>query len=125
MAKKKTFRDLIVWRKSVELAKLIYLATRSMASEERFGLTAQMRKAAVSVPSNIAEGNARQTLNDYLHFLSMSRASLAELETQILIAQELNMLKDADRATSPVAEVDRMLQALIRSLQEKRRGKPN
>ena len=125
MAKKKTFRDLIVWRKSVELAKLIYLATRSMASEERFGLTAQMRKAAVSVPSNIAEGNARQTLNDYLHFLSMSRASLAELETQILIAQELNMLKDADRATSLVAEVDRMLQALIRSLQEKRRGKPN
>ncbi|HEX9660201.1 MAG TPA: four helix bundle protein [Rhodothermales bacterium] len=117
---KKTFRDLIVWRKSVDLAKVIYRMTQAMPNEERFGLTTQMRRAAVSIPSNIAEGNARQTLSDYLHFLAIARGSLAELETQILIAQELDMIKQTDQASSLLAEVDRMLQALIRSLQEKR-----
>jgi four helix bundle protein len=119
MAEKKTFRDLIAWRKAVDLAKLVYQATQQMPRGERFGLTAQMRRAAVSVASNIAEGNARQTLADYIRLLSVARGSLAELETQVAIAQELGMLTEAGNLTTLLSETDRVLQGLIRSLQQK------
>jgi four helix bundle protein len=121
MADKKTFRDLIAWRKAIELTKAVYKITQAMPKAERFGLTAQVRRAAVSVPSNIAEGNARQTLQDYIHFLTIARGSLAELETQIIIAQELNMLTEIGSLMELLLEVDRILQGLIRSLQEKRK----
>ena len=121
MESARTFRDLIVWRKAVDLAKAVYQATRAMPETERFGLIAQMRRAAVSVPSNIAEGNARHTLKDYIHFLSLARGSLAELETQITIARELNMLNDPHPLVDLLSETDRLLQGLIRSLQEKRK----
>jgi len=121
MGSARTFRDLIVWRRAIELAKAVYQATRAMPETERFGLIAQMRRAAVSVPSNIAEGNARHTLKDYIHFLSMARGSLAELETQITIARELNMLNDPHPLVDLLSETDRLLQGLIRSLQEKRK----
>ena len=116
MGNKKTFRDLIVWRKSIDLAKAVYQATQKMPSIERFGLVAQMRRAAVSIASNSAEGNARQTLGDYIHFLVIARGSLAELETQITIAGELKMLKESPDLIELLAETDRLLQALIRQI---------
>ena len=119
MTDKKTFRDLIAWQKSVALAKAVYQVTQRMPETERFGLTSQMRRAAVSIASNIAEGNARQTLRDYIHFLSIARGSLAELETQITIARELSMLTEVARLMDLLAETDRILQGLIRSLQQK------
>ena len=78
MAEKKTFRDLVAWQKGIELAKVVYQVTRRMPRDERFGLISQMRRAAVSVPCNIAEGNARHALGDYLQFLAIARGSLAE-----------------------------------------------
>lgn len=121
MDSKKTFRDLVAWRKAVDLAKALYQATQQMPRAEQFGLTAQMRRAAVSIASNIAEGNARQSLNDYLHFLGIARGSIAELETQLTIATELTMLAKIEPLVGLLSETDRVLQGLIRSLQDKRR----
>ena len=115
----RTFRDLIAWQKAMELARLVYRATGQMPDTERFGLTNQMRRAAVSVPSNIAEGYARQSRADYLKYLRIARGSLAELATQHELARGLEML-GPDRATeSLLAECDRVLQGLIRSLESK------
>ncbi len=120
MGNKGTFRDLIVWQKAINLATAMYQATQGLPTCEKFGLTAQMRRAAVSIPSNIAEGNARQTLGDYLHFLGVARGSLAELETQLIITIELQMLNNAAMLLEQVQEVRRMLQALIESLRQRR-----
>jgi four helix bundle protein len=120
MGKKKTFRDLMAWRKSIDLAKAVYQITQTMPDTERYGLIRQMRRAAVSIASNIAEGNARQTLNEYIHVLAVARGSLAELETQMIIADELNLLKKSDLVTSLLLETDRLVQALIRGLRNKR-----
>ena len=121
MADKKTFRDLIAWQKSIQLTKIVYQVTKAMPDTERFGLISQMRRAAVSIASNIAEGNARQTLSDYIHFLVIARGSLAELETQITIARELKMLQETDSLIELLEETDRLVQGLIRSLQNKRK----
>ena len=101
---KRTFRDLIAWRKGVELAKSVYHTTRTLPATERFGLMTQMRRAAVSVPSNIAEGNARESRKDYLHFLRIARGSLAELETQFVICQELQMLSNTQESMELLIE---------------------
>lgn len=115
----RTFRDLIAWQKAMELAGPVCRATAQMPDTERFGLTNQMRRAAVSVPSNIAEGYARQSRADYLKYLRIARGSLAELATQYELARGLEMLA-SDRATeSLLAECDRVLQGLIRSLESK------
>ncbi len=103
----RTFRDLVAWQRGIELSKLVYQATQNMPETEKFGLTIQMRRAAVSVPSNIAEGNARQTLTDYIHFLS--------------IARELQMLERSEQLDERLNETDRVLQGLIQGLQKKRR----
>ena len=76
-------KDLIVWRKAIALASKVYAATRQLPSDERFGLTAQLRRAVVSVPSNIAEGAGRNGAKEFLNFIGISRGSLAELETQL------------------------------------------
>jgi four helix bundle protein len=114
----RTFRDLIAWQKAMELAKLVYRATQDMPPDERFGLTAQMRRAAVSVPSNIAEGHGRETRPDYLRFLRVARGSLMELQTQLTLAEELGFMNIAPPAIELVREVDRVLQGLIRSLEQ-------
>jgi four helix bundle protein len=85
-----SFRDLDVWRLGVELAETVYRLTARFPKAELFCLTAQMRRAAVSIPSNIAEGRARNTSREFLHFLSISRGSLAELETQLELAIRLD-----------------------------------
>ena len=118
----KTYRDLIAWQKAMELARQLYRATAKMPAEERFCLTNQMRRAAVSIPSNIAEGNARQSLPDYLKFLRIARGSLAELQTQIELAVGLEMMATTSLLSTLLVEVDRVLQFLIMGLEKKRDG---
>jgi four helix bundle protein len=101
------------------VAREVYQATRGMPAEERFGLTMQMRRAAVSVPSNIAEGHGRQSRPDYLRFLRVARGSLAELQTQLMLAENLEFLRVPPTLTALVAEEDRVLQALVRALERK------
>ena len=122
MENKGTFRDLVVWQKAIDLSTVVCQATRSMPTSERFGLIAQMHRATVSIPSNIAEGNARYQLGDYLHFLGIARGSLAELETQLIIASNLQMLPQTPGLFDQIQEVRRMLQGLIDSLRRKRDG---
>ena len=119
MNRPQTFRDLVVWQKAVALTKTIYETTRQFPSSEQFGLIHQLRRAAVSIPSNIAEGNARGSRKDYLRLLIIARGSLAELETQVLIAGELQYLPETAPILSKLAEVSRMLRALIDSLKRK------
>jgi four helix bundle protein len=113
----KTFRDLIAWQKAMELAKQVYRVTRDMPDAEKFGLTSQMRRAAVSVPSNIAEGHGRQSLTDYIRFLKTARGSLMELQTQLILAEELGFIQMSAELRGLQAETDRVLQGLIRSLE--------
>lgn len=119
MGEKMTFRDLIVWRKSIALTKRNYAMTAEMPETERFGLIPQMRRAAVSIASNIAEGNARHRRNDYIRYLTIARGSLAEVETQIVIAQELAFLAPGRELFVQMEEISRMLQALITKLRER------
>lgn len=101
-----------------EVARAVYRATVRMPDSERFGLTNQMRRAAVSIPSNIAEGHARQSRPDYLKFLRIARGSLAELTTQAELATSLDMLPTNPELADLLAEEDRILQGLIRSLEQ-------
>jgi four helix bundle protein len=115
----RTYRDLKAWQKAMDLVRIVYLSTRQMPASEQFGLTNQMRRAAVSIPSNIAEGYARQSTIDYIRFLRTARGSLAELSTQVEIVISMSMLPDNPPLISLFQEVDRILQALIRSLEQK------
>ncbi len=118
MVEIKTFRDLVVWQRAMELAKEVYKATSILPDSERFGLSSQMRRAAVSIPSNIAEGYARQSHLDYLRFLKVARGSLAELRTQVLLAQELSFLRTQSNLLPLIDETERILAGLIRSLRD-------
>ena len=113
------FRDLNVWQEAMRLAEQVYAVSRAFPSEERFGLTSQLRRAAVSVASCIAEGNARYGTRDYLRFLSMAAGSLAEVQTQLLLAARFDYVP-ADRSEelqAQVGVVTRLLQALRNSLE--------
>jgi len=114
----KSHRDLIAWQKSMDLVDRVYSLTRSFPADERFGLTSQNRRAAVSVPSNIAEGHSRNSRNDYAQFVSIAKGSLMELETQLVIAsRQLYVSLDALKpALSLLNEVERMLTALRKKL---------
>jgi four helix bundle protein len=111
------FRDLIVWQKAILLGKLIYLLTRSFPADERFGLTNQMRRAAVSVSSNIAEGHARSG-REFRPFLSIARGSVAEVESQLLLAIELRFTtcEIANDALALCDEIKRMCAAIMSKL---------
>ena len=89
------YRDLETWQRAMELAKAVYIATRHFPKDELYGLTSQMRRAAVSIPSKISEGYGRNTRNELHHFLGQARGSLAELETQLEIAESLGYLTPA------------------------------
>ena len=112
-----SFRDLVAWQKSMILVREIYLATQAFPHEEAYGLKSQLRRAAVSVPSNIAEGQARYSRSEFYRYLNMARGSLAELETQITLANDLGLLgtQDADRLLGSASEVGRILNGLIAS----------
>ncbi|MFA7236879.1 MAG: four helix bundle protein [Phycisphaeraceae bacterium] len=119
MGEIRTFRDLIAWQRAMTLVRNIYGWTRDMPVDERFGLTNQIRRAAVSIPSNIAEGYARGTTADYVRFLRIARGSLAEVCTQTDLIVEFNMLTPNEQLTMDPAECDRVLQGLLRSLEQK------
>jgi four helix bundle protein len=110
--KPRHYKDLLVWQKGISLSKLVYKLTANFPVDERFGLTSQMRRAAVSVPSNIAEGQARQGTKEFLQFLSHAEGSLAELETQLLLCVELEFAKDSGIA-APLQEIDELQKMLI------------
>jgi four helix bundle protein len=118
----KSYRDLIVWQKSMDLVEAVYKVTQSFPKEEAYGLTAQLRRAAVSIPSNIAEGQSRKSSKEFLHHLFISYGSLSELETQIQIAERLTYLQneDAQRLLEKSAEVGRLTNGLARSLSKPR-----
>jgi four helix bundle protein len=110
----RSYKDLIVWQKSIALCKLVYLTCESFPKSELFGLTSQMKRAAVSVASNIAEGQARQHVREFRQFLAMANGSLAELDTQRIIAEELGLIGHT-RSTElddSVTEIRKMIYAL-------------
>jgi four helix bundle protein len=113
------FRDLIAWQKSMVLVKNVYLLTDKFPATERFGLTSQMRRSSVSVPSNIAEGHGRLTDKGLRVFLAQARGSLFELETQLLLSSELGFSDkaEADRLVADCNEVARILNGLIKVLE--------
>lgn len=114
----KSYRDLNVWGKAMDLAESVSTVSRTWPKEELYGLTSQIRRAAVSIPSNIAEGHGRVSTKEYLHHLSIARGSLLELETQMLLAERLNYSpKDITQELLARAdEISRMLMRLYQSL---------
>jgi four helix bundle protein len=114
------YRELVVWQKGIEVAKQTYLLTRTFPTEEKFGLTSQMRRASVSIPSNIAEGQARHTTGEFIQFISHAEGSVAELATQFHLAIELGFLTAEPAAPTLVLleEIRRMLNGLRRKLSQ-------
>ncbi len=117
-----SYRDLKVWQKSMDLVVECYRQTDQFPKSELYGLTSQIRRAAVSIPSNIAEGKGRRSTGSYLHSLNISYGSLLEVETQIEIAARLNYLTDATRNSlhARTAEVGKMINGLINALERQR-----
>ena len=121
MVKIKTFKGLIVWQKSIDLVVLIYSITKKFPDDERFGLISQLRRAGVSVSSNIAEGFGRKTKGNFVHFLNISMGSLMEVETQLEISKRIGYIKETEYEEIYEAsrEVERLLSSLIRSIKNK------
>lgn len=117
----RNYQDLIVWQRAMIPAQDIYQVTKSFPSDERFGLTQQMRRAAVSIPSNIAEGQGRQTTKEFIHFLYIAHGSTREIETQILLCERLGYInpEHQEQLLSTTSEVGRLGMALINSLKRK------
>ena len=117
----KNFKELKVWRKSYQLCLDIYKVTKGFPKEEKYGLTSQIRRASVSIPSNIAEGYGRRTTPDYVRSLYVAYGSICELETQIMLCGDLTYIEEENLRgiQNDIREVERMLKALIRSLENK------
>jgi len=113
---KRRHHELEVWRDALDLVEAVYRITASFPSDERFGLSSQLRRAAVSVPSNIAEGSARRTRAEFLQFLHIARGCLAEIETQIQIARRLKFFADDDALDELLDQVFAKLGGLLNSL---------
>src|SRR6266850_6334078 len=116
--KTQSYKDLVVWQKGIALAKLVYKITARFPAEEKFGLISQMRRAAVSIASNIAEGQARHSTGEFIQFISHAEGSVAELETQLEIATDLGYCSasDSEPVMSLAEEVRKMLNSLRRRL---------
>ena len=112
-----SFKELIVWQKSILLTKQIYKITQNFPRDELYGLTSQMRRCAVSIPSNIAEGKKRKTKKDFLQFLRIADGSAAELETQLIIAKDIYNDIDFTVVESLLEECQKMLITIIRKLE--------
>ena len=115
----KPHKKLDVWKLSMELSRRIYHLTAGYPGEERFGLVSQMRRAAVSIPSNLAEGAARSSNNEFRNFLSIARSSLSELDTQLDLSRQLGFITEQSRSEvdAVLTRIDKMLYALYRSKQ--------
>ena len=116
----RNFRDLLIWQRGMKLANRIYSLTRGFAQDERFGLTSQMRRAAVSVPSNIAEGFNRRHNKEYKQFLFIALGSLGELETQLRIARDQGFAADThtEELLQELDEIQRMTRSLINRIED-------
>lgn len=114
----KSYKELIVWQKSVELSMYIYQCSKNFPRDELFGLRSQMRRSAVSIPSNIAEGRCRGTRKDFSHFLRIALGSCGELETQVIIAKKLKYIinKDYELIDGYLIEISKMLNSMIKKL---------
>ncbi|MFY9674419.1 MAG: four helix bundle protein [Terriglobales bacterium] len=117
----RSYRDLVAWQKAMKFVTRIYVVTQSFPSSELYGLTNQLRRAAVSVPSNIAEGQARSSSKEFHHFLSLSRGSIAEIETQLSIAKALKHLHQeiADSLLADADELGRIVSGLMSAIKSK------
>ena len=117
----KNYKELRVWQRAYQLCLDVYSITRSFPKEERYGLTSQLRRAAVSVPSNIAEGYGRKTTGEYIQALYIAYGSNCEMETQVLLSGDLKYIReeDSEKLKQGVGDVERMLKGLIKSLTEK------
>ena len=118
MGEVKSYKDLDVWKQSIGLVKEVYFLTKSFPKDELYGIVSQVRRSAVSIPSNIAEGKMRQHKNEYIQFLYISLASCAELETQLIISKELGHLdsKNSEKVFDKIDHISRMLRNLIKGL---------
>lgn len=116
--KPQNYKDLVVWQKGIALAKAVYQVTSRFPPEEKFGLVAQMRRAAVSIPSNIAEGQARHTTGEFIQFISHAEGSTAELETQLILSVELGFSATGQTTNEFILldDIRRMLNGLRRKL---------
>jgi len=122
-----SYQDLVVWQKGMQLAEACYRLTRPFPREELFGMTSQIRRAATSIPANVAEGWGREGTREYIRFLRIAQGSLKELETHLILCQrvELTSTESVKPLLALCNEVGRMLRALIGSLQQKQHGTPN
>ena len=118
MIRSRNYRDLIVWKKSIELVSKLYSSTRAFPKEEIYGLTSQIRRAGVSIPANIAEGQGRNSLGEFRQFLGIAQGSLAELETLLIISGNLLYLKPQkkEELLESCEEIGRLLAGLKKSL---------
>lgn len=116
----KTFRELLIWQKAMEFVVSIYKGTNSFPDSEKFGLVSQLRRAAVSLPSNIAEGYGRNSGGDFNRFLNFAMGSLFEIQTQIEIARKLGFLtnKNFDLLFQQSREIERMISSFIRTIKK-------
>lgn len=110
-----SYRDLIVWQKSYELVKEVYLLTSRLPKSESFGLISQIQRCAVSIPSNITEGQQRNNIKEYKQFLGITRGSAAELSTQLLLVNDIYNVKD-QKCITKLEEIQKMLYGLIQKL---------
>lgn len=119
----KSYRDLIIWSKGIELAKEVYLVTSKYPNNEIYGITNQMRRAGVSIPSNIAEGHARQSPAEFIHFLRITLGSLAELDTQLVLSKELGYVSvdTLNELDCLISELRRMIYTLLNKLPNPKR----
>ena len=119
------YRDLVVWQQAMTLAERCYEGTKTFPKEEMFGMTAQIRRASASIPANIAEGRGRYGTSEFLHFLSVARGSLTELETHLMLSHRVSLLPKSrlDELLILSEEISRMLTALRRSLRAKQQRK--
>ena len=123
-AEQRSHRRLIAWQESMDIVQEIYKVTAGFPRVEQFGLTSQMRRAAISVPGNIAEGAARVTDKDFLNFLSISRGSLSELETQVLIAERLGYVADTETIMEKNTRTFRLINGLMNHLRNRKDSTP-
>ena len=125
MREVKSFRDLEVWKKAMDFAEHVYKVQRTFPDTERYGLADQLRRAAVSIPSNIAEGHARNTTKEFVRFLAMAQGSLNETMTQLELANRFGFLPKGTGLYKEATQIAKMLAALIRSLAKKLTTTPN
>ncbi|MFA9373720.1 MAG: four helix bundle protein [Poseidonibacter sp.] len=113
------FKDLLVWQKSIVLVEDVYKLVKLLPKEETYALSDQMRRSAVSIPSNIAEGFDRNSIKEYIHFLYISMASASELETQIIISNKIGYILEIKNILDELIQIKKMLRGLIKSLKSK------